>query len=222
MKKNIIFDLGGVLINLYLPRTHAAFAALVGDTETHNVLYMSLLEQRFFEKFEVGALSETEFVETMRSQQPEKISAQDIRQAWSAMLGEFPEERLEFLKSLRGQGFRLYLLSNINEIHLRDVYKIIETSLGLSPMDFEALFDKAYYSHLIQKRKPVLETFEFVLQDAGISAKETIFVDDTAENVEAARKVGIDSFLHPANGNLQENLETFLKSCQSQISFEKF
>jgi glucose-1-phosphatase len=222
LKKNIIFDLGGVLLNLYLPRTHAAFEALVGDTKIHNALYMSLLEHRFFEKFEVGALSEAEFVETMRSQQPEKISAQDIRQAWSAMLGEFPKARLEFLKNLRQQGFRLYLLSNINEIHLRDVYKIIETSLGLSSRDFDALFDKAYYSHLIQKRKPVLETFEFVLQDAGISAKETIFVDDTAENVEAARKVGIDALLHPANGNIQENLETFLKSCQIQISFEKF
>jgi putative hydrolase of the HAD superfamily len=198
--KNIIFDLGAVLLNLDMLKTDAAFEALVGDKKTHEWIRQKLYDRALFSKFETNEILELEFVQTIKSFNPSPLNDEQINQAWSAMLLDFPLERIELLKKLKEKGYRLFLLSNINSIHLRDVYTIIQKEHG--NLDFDALFDKAYYSHLIGRRKPDPATYQFVLNDAGIKAAETLFIDDNADNIEGAASTGIRAVHHIANGDI--------------------
>ena len=209
--KNIIFDLGGVLLNLDVMRTNAAFAALVGNTEIQQKLFQRLNEEGFWANYEIGALDTDEFIERIQNANPNTITAAQIQTAWSAMLLDFPKERIEFLRKLKAQGFKLFLLSNINYIHLRDVYAIVQKQHGLSASEFDALFDKVYYSHLIQKRKPDLATYQFVLDDANINPQETLFFDDLPSNILAAQRCGILAQLHPCNGDIEKTISQFIQ-----------
>ena len=204
--KNIIFDLGAVLLNLDMNRTELAFKALFTDTEAHKIAVEKLYKMSFFEKFETNEIEEDEFVETMSQALDTTIDRLEIEKAWSAMLLNMPVNRIEMLQNLREKGYKLFLLSNINSIHLRDVYAIVRNEHG--DLDFDALFDKPYYSHLIGRRKPDAETFRFVLDDAAILAEETLFIDDNSDNVKSAASIGIHVVHHPANSDI----ETFLKN----------
>lgn len=198
--KNIIFDLGAVILNLDMMKTESAFEALAGDKATHDWIKERLYAKKLFSNFETNEVLELEFVQTIKSFNPTPLKDEEIQSAWSAMLLDMPAERIEMLRELKSKGFKLYLLSNINSIHLRDVYAIIRKEHG--DLDFDALFDKAYYSHLIGKRKPDPATYQFVLDDAGIDAAETLFIDDNADNIEGAASTGIRAVHHMANGDI--------------------
>lgn len=210
MIKNIIFDLGGVLLNLDTQRTFAAFANLVGDQQIHEQLMRQLAAERVFERFETNELPESEFVSYLQRINPTAVTTADICKAWSAMLLDFPAERLAMLRSLRERGYRVFLLSNINSIHLRDVYAIMETTYQLTNQDFDNLFEKPYYSHLIQQRKPNPATFEYILNDVGLLASETLFIDDIADNVAGALLAGLHAVQHPANSDIAQTVESAL------------
>lgn len=209
--QNIIFDLGGVLLNLDPLRTHAAFGALVGNIDTQARLHQRLVEENFWTDYEIGAIDTEEFIKRIQQINPNTITAAQIQTAWSAMLLDFPAKRIELLRKLRASGFKLFLLSNINSIHLRDVYAIVNKQHALSAAQFDGLFDKVYYSHLIKRRKPDLSTYEYVLADANINPKETLFFDDLAGNVLAAQQVGILGQLHTANGDIEKTISQFVK-----------
>jgi HAD superfamily hydrolase (TIGR01509 family) len=206
--KNIIFDLGAVLLNLEPERTEAAFAELVGDSEQHASIRKELFEKELFTKFETNEVLELEFVETIKAHHPHPLTDGQVRRAWSAMLLDLPEVRIELLRRLREAGYKVYLLSNINSIHLTDIYNMIEEVYG--DLDFDALFDKPYYSHLIGRRKPDADTFSFVLEDAGLLATETLFIDDNADNVASATALGIHTIHHPANSDIVAALTNLL------------
>lgn len=206
--KNILFDLGGVILNLDIGRTEAAFAALLGDWDEHRTVSQQLYGMQLFERFEVGAVTEAHFVETLQAHNPNPTTAGQVRLAWSAMLLDLPAERLALLRRLREQGYRLYLLSNTNSIHLADFYTIVQRQHGI---DFDALFDKTYYSHLIALRKPGVDVYYHVLEDAGIEATETLFIDDNAANIEGAKSAGLQTVLHRANSDLEQSLMLYLK-----------
>jgi len=118
---------------------------------------------------------------------------------------------LQVLQRLKDAGYRIFLLSNINTIHLRDVYDILKLQHGLEPADFDAIFERAYYSHLIGRRKPDVETFHFVCEDARIDCAETLFIDDNAQNVLGAQRAGLLSYLHATNSSLERSLRQFLQ-----------
>ena len=189
--KNIIFDLGAVLLNLDMERTDAAFAELVGDEAEHAWIRKELYKKELFTKFETNEVLELEFVQTIKAYNPHPLTDEEVRTAWSAMLLDLPEDRIELLRNLRKAGYKIYLLSNINSIHLRDIYTMIKEVYG--DLDFDALFDKPYYSHLIGRRKPDADTFSYVLEDAGLVAAETLFIDDNARNIKAAAALGIQT-----------------------------
>jgi len=207
--KNIIFDLGAVLLNLDMNKTALAFQALFESREAHDLALEQLHKVSFFERFETNEIEADEFVATLSAALNGQFGRTEIEKAWSAMLLDMPAYRIEMLRELREKGYRLYLLSNINSIHLRDVYSIVRDEHGDS--DFDALFDKPYYSHLIGKRKPDADTFHFVLQDAGILANETLFIDDNADNVRAAASIGIQVVHHEPNSDIRTFLNNYLK-----------
>jgi putative hydrolase of the HAD superfamily len=183
--KNIIFDLGGVLLNLDLPGSRQQFHKLgIPDIEE---LFSSKENQSFFRKYETGHLNDEEFLAAAVAQAPVNITEKDILTAWNMMLLDFPLAHVEFLDQLKDR-YRIFLFSNTNSLHLqsfqqsfRDVYA----------RELDSLFEKAWYSHVINMRKPNVEAYQFVVGDAGLDAAETLFIDDSLPNVEGARKAGL-------------------------------
>lgn len=207
--KNIIFDFGGVLLNLDPSRTATCFSALMGGKNEQIKAYAQLDQKSIFTNYETGKIDTSTFIKAIQEVNPIPTTPQQIEVAWSAMLLDFPAQRIELLKKLRKKGFGVYLLSNINEIHLRDVHIIIQDTLGIT--DFDSLFDGVYYSHLIGHRKPHQATYKHVLQLAGIKASESVFVDDTAANLVGARQAGLHTIHHWANTDLNKRLSSYLE-----------
>ncbi|MFZ4543977.1 MAG: HAD family hydrolase [Saprospiraceae bacterium] len=192
MIKNIIFDLGNVIIDLDLDQTEVELKKIFGEDLSQKLTNAGL--DRIFIDYEMGLLGESDFLEKLQSIDSTAISKRRIIDAWNAMLLGTPYARLEMLKQLKNH-FRVFLLSNTNATHLDWVYDDLDKTHGVS--DFEKqFFHNAYYSHLLKLRKPNLDIFEYVLQDAGIKASETLFIDDNADNIDAAAKVGIQTIHH--------------------------
>ncbi|BDS14096.1 HAD family hydrolase [Aureispira anguillae] len=207
--KNIIFDLGGVLIHLQPAYTEAAFCALVGDKKEFQRISKILIQAGVFDDFETGKLTEEAFIHALKEHNSNPVTRAQLETAWNAMLLNIPSNGLELLEELKAKGYRVYLLSNTNSIHLREFRQIVAKEHGIE--DFDALFDKAYYSHLINERKPDEAAFQYVLDDAQLIASETLFIDDNAPNLVGARAAGIHTLLHPANSDIKAHLKLFLQ-----------
>ncbi|MCA1764029.1 MAG: HAD family hydrolase [Cryomorphaceae bacterium] len=202
--RNIIFDLGGVLLNIEYDRTVDAFKKL-GLKEPEKA-FTKEVQAGIFQKFEKGQISSREFVNVLSKHMLGASQAQ-IVDAWNALLGDFPIERYHFLSQL-AEKYQLFVLSNTNAIHETAFQKIIEKSVGWEK--FKSLFAGIAYSHNLGERKPNPEIFLKVLSINEISADETIFIDDTKEHVESASKLGIKS-LHLENESLQDCLTRNLR-----------
>lgn len=186
--KNIIFDLGGVLLNLDLSLTHKAFFKLgVTDFQMH---HSQAKQGGLFDSWEEGSITEDEFCSQLREITAISASNEQITFAWNAMLLDFPLERKNLLMRLKKE-FNTSLLSNTNETHVRAFHKIIDDGLELDSL--ESLFHSYYFSNEIGYRKPNKEAFEFVLNQNNYLATETLFIDDTKEHVDAAKKLGIQT-----------------------------
>ena len=198
--KNIIFDLGGVIINLDQERTFAAFADLAGiDLQSARGMMHTFEE---FMHYELGLIQDKEFMDFLKSKIDHSSKEEILEKAWNAMLVDIPRERVELIKALR-QRYRVVLLSNTNRMHIREVNRILGRDTG--HQDLEELFDELYYSFLLQKRKPGAEIFEFVLEKEGFNPGETLFLDDSKENIESAAKLGIQTVHVDSPRTLQQH-----------------
>jgi glucose-1-phosphatase len=186
--KNIIFDLGGVIINLSVSSTINAFAKASGHS-TEKIA--SLVHSRQFMDYEKGLITDDEFRTHIRSILNWNASADEIDQCWNAMLGDIPLERLALLEKLK-KDYRIFLLSNTNEIHLKKFNQILFETSGKAQMD--EYFHRAYYSHRMKMRKPDVEIFEFVLNDNKLQASQSLFLDDNLSNIQGAAQAGIKTF----------------------------
>jgi len=191
--KNIIFDLGGVLFNIDYHKTIAAFEDLgISDFDT---IYSQAKQSDLFDLFETGKITEEEFVSGLKKQLPTHINNKEIITAWNAMLLNLPNERVEFLKNIRG-NYNIVLLSNTNETHITAFEEIIFAQNGLKNLN--PLFDKVYYSSRIKLRKPNAECFHYVLNDSQFRVDETLFFDDSIQHIEGSLAAGIKA-LHVDN-----------------------
>lgn len=186
MIRNIIFDLGGVIINLDLEATARAFRALgMTDFDFH---YSQAKQSGLFDDFDCGRIAPQEFRNGLKKHLPEGTSDNAIDSAWNAMLLDVPEERLNVLNSLKGK-YRLFLLSNTNEIHVSAFSAALEKTYGFA--DFSSYFENWYYSCRIGKRKPDADAFLHVLEENQLLPEETVFIDDSRQHVEGAIRTGI-------------------------------
>jgi HAD superfamily hydrolase (TIGR01509 family) len=204
MLDNILFDLGGVLLTLDMGRTRSAFEKLGWKEEdwkgiTHNGYLI-------FENLEIGVDSPSKFRDQIRKILPTNPSDSEIDNAWNAMLVDFPVEIVNYLIQLK-KHYRLYVLSNTNELHLQRFREIFEIRHGF-PLN--QLFEKCYYSHEIGFRKPNTESFEAVIKDVPLDPAKTLFVDDLKANTETAEKLGM-KVLHIEAGTLLERLPAYLE-----------
>lgn len=202
--KNIIFDLGGVLLNLDFEKTAGAFTALgVKDFHEYFTQYHA---DPLFKKLEVGAVADQGFYDAFRKTAVITAGNNEIDTAWNAMLLDFPVHRIEKLKEL-GSSYRLFLFSNTNAIHHEAFHHRFYEQFGFQ---LDSLFEKAYYSHLIGYRKPGLDAFNFVINDSKVAPAETLFIDDTRPNVDAALQVGLHAALVSPQKDLVKVLSEIL------------
>lgn len=192
--KNIIFDLGGVIINLDNRLTEDAFIAL--GSKPLKEYFGHGHAASFFKDYEVGGISDQEFVDSIKALTGIKASDEAIIGAWNALLLDFPPERIQLLKDL-SKSYRIFLFSNTNALHLVHLQGIYRNTFP-DGGELDDHFEKAYYSHILGLRKPGVESFQHILKENQLKGEETLFVDDALINVEGAEKAGLKGlFLRP-------------------------
>jgi glucose-1-phosphatase len=184
--KNIIFDLGAVIINIDFQRTFEAFSKHC-NTDILTII-KRFRDLRVFERYEVGELDDHQFHDFIRKEFNESLSDAEIDRAWNALLLDIPQERVELLKKL-SKNYRLFLLSNTNHIHIVEVNNILNRTFQLRTLDH--LFEKVYYSYHIGMAKPDLKIYEHVLKENNLKPAETLFIDDNLDNIKGAQKAGV-------------------------------
>ncbi|MCF2520518.1 HAD family phosphatase [Dyadobacter sp. CY351] len=187
--KNIIFDLGDVILNIDVPVASKSFAELSGREQAEILELFS--KNALFRQFETGELDEAGFRNYVRKiLEFSDLSDEAIDTAWNSLLLDLPPERVELLQNL-SKSYRLFLLSNTSSIHITQVNKILEASTGVKKLD--DLFETVFLSYEMGLMKPDPQIYQKVLEQAGLKAEETLFLDDNRDNIEAASLLGIDT-----------------------------
>jgi len=187
--KNIIFDLGGVIINLDYARTIDEFNKL--SVKPFETIFTQLQQSPLFDQFDKGAITETAFFEEIKKSLLPGTSKEEILHAWNAMLLDFPIHRLQLLTKLKTK-YRLFLLSNTNETHVAQLEAILYKQHGFKKL--EPFFEKVYYSNRTGMRKPDPEIFDLVLNENKLNKNETIFIDDSPQHIQGAMNAGIKAY----------------------------
>jgi FMN phosphatase YigB (HAD superfamily) len=182
--KNIIFDLGGVIIPIDFQRTYKAFS---GIALRNNISEIDFNQIDIFHDLEIGNITEAQFRNKVRTIIGE-ASDEEIDDAWLALLLKLPVDRLYLIRELK-KNYRIFLLSNTSDIHLREIRR--QNAEMNADIHFVNLFEKEYYSHEIGMRKPSVEIYQHVLDMSRLVASETVFIDDVLPNAKAAELVGI-------------------------------
>ena len=185
----VVFDLGGVLINLNVPRCVGELKRLMGeenvrrvlgiDDEGEGVAAVSAATQQLMHDYEHGNIRTEDFLKAVQQYCHAGTTVEDIRAAWMSMLAELPQERLDYIAGLRKAGYKTYLLSNSNEMHWDPI---------MEQYQLKQYFDGIYASHKLHMAKPSKEIFDYVAQDAQIDSAHTVYVDDLDKNRTAASK----------------------------------
>lgn len=183
----IIFDLGGVILDIDYQRTVDAFKSLgYGDFDAQ---YGKMKQSGLFDALETGSIEPAEFRAAVRQAIPD-ASDRQIDDAWNAIILDFPEGRLDYILSLK-ERMPVFLLSNTNAIHVRSFYGLLKERFGQSTL--EPYFHQLYLSHEVGMRKPNPRIFEHVLNEQGLKANTTLFIDDSPQHIESAQTLGIQT-----------------------------
>ena len=199
--KNIVFDLGGVLVDLDFK---AAINGLQQAGFANVKEQLDALDQGgIFQKFELGEMTADEFRAAIRENSTVTLTDEEIDALWNAMLLEIPREKLELILDLRGK-YMVYLLSNTNSIHWDYVCKNAFNYRGFRVNDY---FEETFLSYEMHLAKPNKAIFEKVLHDANLLPEETLFIDDSEANCKAAEEVGIHAHHNHIGDDLSKIFE---------------
>ena len=191
--KNLIFDLGDVIIPIDLSAPVRNFAMLANRPEEE--VRAIWQEHGLFNQYETGLIDDDAFRSHVRrllhsrSDAPDSWADEVIDSAWNTVLLDLPVERIERIKELK-PNYRLFLLSNTSPIHIRQVNNVLTQ---LNQPTLEQLFERVFYSYEVRMAKPSPDIYRHVLTEAGIIAEETAFFDDNAANIQAAAALGIQA-----------------------------
>jgi putative hydrolase of the HAD superfamily len=180
--KNIIFDFGDVFLNLdkTAPAQHL---------KTHGIETLDDKTIRIHKDYEKGLISTDEFV-AYHLKTYNRLTEPNFVEAWNSILIDFPEHRLDFLKKLKdSNNFKLFLLSNTNDLHI----KWVKYNIPFYD-SFRACFNEFYLSYEINLRKPDPDIFEFVLLQNNLNVHETLFIDDTLEHINSAKNLNLQTW----------------------------
>lgn len=186
--KNIIFDIGDVIVDIDYNITIAAFQQLAHVDFAQIVSYSK--QEKIFDRFEKGQITADEFRSGLKKYLKPDVTDEQITAAWNTILVNYPIAKFELLEKLK-HHYKVFALSNINEIHAHSLDVVAQQSLNKN--SFRDFFHHAYYSHEMGYRKPEPEIYTTVLREQQLQPFETLFFDDKAENVEAALAQGIQA-----------------------------
>ena len=194
--KNIIFDYGGIFVDIDYQNTTNILKSL-SSSDIVDELYSKHSQIEFFSQFETGKISADVFLQNLCEQLGIDSSKKiDLKAAWNAMLFDIKKERINYLKEIK-KTKRIFMLSNINSIHEEHLENYIQEN---NISDFYNLFEKVYFSHHIGLRKPNPEIFELVLKENNLLKEETLFIDDSIQHINSANEIGIHAIhLDPPN-----------------------
>lgn len=187
--KTLIFDIGDVIVDIDYTLPVNAFQLLSPYNFSEIVSYSR--QHRIFDQFEKGLLTANDFRKELKQFLYPNVTDDQINAAWNSILIGYPAEKLELLGLLK-HDYRVLALSNINEIHIHELNRVAAEKFN-TPL-FADFFHKAYYSNETGVRKPEKEIYTLVLEQENLVPHETFFVDDKAENVAAAKEVGIHAY----------------------------
>ena len=193
----IIFDLGGVIINLDYQLTIEAFKKL--GIDNFEEMYTQAKQNNLFDDFETGKISSQHFINSLLPFLPSGTSPNKVVHAWNAMILDFPKKRLELLDQLNSK-YRVFLLSNTNDIHLQAVNRSLANT---TDRKLDTYFEKVYLSHEVKLRKPHKEIFELVCTEQNLNPETTIFIDDTIGHVNGANSIGLKG-IHLVDKTIEE------------------
>jgi len=189
MIKNLIFDLGDVILDIDIPRAAINFGKLSGKTTAE---VAALFEKhRVFRQLETGLLTADAFRDYLRAllECPHLDNAA-VDMAWNSLLLDAPPARLALIKEL-SQRYRVFLLSNTSSIHIAEVNEIISRTSGVEKL--HDLFEITFLSYEMGLMKPDPAIYLRVLEEGGMLAEETLFLDDNAHNIKSAQSLGIQT-----------------------------
>jgi putative hydrolase of the HAD superfamily len=186
--KNIIFDLGDVIININHNKAIASFQKLLGND--FSIVEKRLTANNILKKYETAEISTDEFISFFKNFKS-SLTNQEIVDAWNSMLFDIPKGRIAIINQLAKQ-YRVFLLSNTNEIHLKYIDDYVKTNFQMDAMSVP--FEKAYYSHQMGLRKPNPEIFKTILNDKNLVAEETLFIDDAEEHIITAKQLNLKTY----------------------------
>jgi glucose-1-phosphatase len=186
--KNIIFDLGGVIMNIDFKQTEKAFSNLGFNNFSEYITQFHITA--LFEEYETGKINDAAFIQGIQQLSPRPLTENEIVHAWNALLLDFPPERIELLKKIK-QRYRIFLLSNTNALHHAEFQKRFKVLTGGY---LEDIFHKTYYSQTTGMRKPNAEIYQLVIDENKLNPSETLFIDDTASNFSGAQQAGLQTF----------------------------
>ena len=189
MIKNLLLDMGGVILDVSYQRVIETFKSY--GIENFDKVYTQAKQVEIIDLFEEGKCTAEEFRDGVRKLVGKELSDEQIDKAWFSMILEIPRDVIQLLGILKLK-YRLFLFSNTNVLHIEYLKKEFERQLGFDL--FNCVFDKAFFSNEIHHRKPHPESFKYVLEQAGLEAEETLFIDDSKQHLEGASKVGLNTY----------------------------
>ena len=198
--KNIIFDYGNVIFLLDFQKLKEGWESI--SISGPDAFFSHGVQHPIFDQFDKGLISPTEFRDFIRERSGKAgITDAEIDAAWNSLLLGVDKGTHDILAELN-KKYRTFLLSNINPIHYGYIMDYLKQEFGFENNDH--LFEKTYYSHFVGLRKPDSAFFEKVLNENGLIAEETLFIDDIAANLEPAKALGIQTFLMQAPDTVQD------------------
>ncbi len=210
--KNIIFDYGKVIINLDFDLTRIAFEK--EGVNNFNSMFTEFSHQPFFHLFDCGLISEEEFRMHLRTATGLNLTDSIIDSCWNAMLLDIPETRMKYVEGLQ-TSYNTFLLSNTNSIHLKFISSYLQKEFGIS--DISEKFKKTYYSCQVGMRKPDEKIFQLVMEENNLLPEETLFIDDSAVNIETADKLGMQVILLMENEIVEDKINEYLLSHKETV-----
>ncbi|GAB3572359.1 HAD family hydrolase [Hymenobacter daeguensis] len=188
MLPNLLFDFGGVIIDIDYAATPAAMRRLSRTGST--VEFTQASQAALFDRFETGHLSPAEFRAGLRAAYHLEATDAELDAAWHAMLLDVPAERLALIGALRAQGHQTALLSNTNALHIAEINQRLARQYGFQNGIADVL-DRVFYSQEVGLRKPGEEIFRHALDEMGWRAVDTLFIEDSPQHIATARRLGL-------------------------------
>ena len=198
--KNIIFDLGGVILDIDETIVYKELEKLGINTSelAHSKEFIEIMS-----KFDTGIYTAPTFRKKMKALIGQgKMTDKRFDAIWDAMLLDIPRERIEAIEKIK-KHYKIFLMSNTNVIHY-DLY-VRDLQLRFGYNEFDELFNKSYFSFAEHLEKPDPRFFELILDHEGLLPEETLFIDDTEKNIKVAQTLGIRTY-HIRRDELVRNL----------------